>query len=372
MPPFRKRALSTDPLIEKVIVSTYTIPTGSPESDGTLSWDHTTLVLVEVHAAGVTGLGFTYADEATAKVIEQTLKKQVEKRSALSVNGPWMAMVRSIRNLGRPGICSMAIAAVDNALWDLKARLLNVPLVTLLGQVHEAVEVYGSGGFTSYSIGQLQSQLGGWAQQGIKMVKMKVGTHPEDDVRRVRAARAAIGADVELFVDVNGAYSRKQALEKAEQFAQFGVRWFEEPVSSDDLDGLRLIRDRAPAQMEIAAGEYGYDSWYFRTMLEVGAVDVLQADATRCAGITGFLKAAALCEAQCMPLSAHTAPAMHLPVCCAAAPLRHLEYFFDHVRIEQMFFEGMPQPVNGKLFPDLSRPGNGLEFKRADAVRFAA
>src|SRR5579859_3240784 len=281
-------------------------------------------------------------------------------------------MLRSIRNLGRPGICSMAIAAVDSALWDLKARLLDVPLVTLLGQVREAVDIYGSGGFTSYSMEQLQSQLGGWAQQGIQMVKMKVGTHPEEDVSRVRAARSAIGPHVKLFVDANGAYSPKQALGKAERFEEFGVSWFEEPVSSDDLEGLRFMRDRAPAPMEIAAGEYGYDSWYFRRMLDAGAVDVLQADATRCAGISGFLKAAALCEANCMPLSAHTAPAMHLHVGCATGPLRHLEYFFDHVRIEKMLFDGMPEPRNGKLYPDLSRPGNGLEFKWADAVRFAA
>src|SRR5579859_2720855 len=111
MPPFQiKRSLLSDPVIEKITVSTYTIPTASPESDGTLSWDHTTLVLVEANAAAVTGVGFTYADEATAKVIQNTLKKQVENQSAFSVHRPWQAMLRSIRNLGRPGICSMAIA----------------------------------------------------------------------------------------------------------------------------------------------------------------------------------------------------------------------------------------------------------------------
>jgi L-alanine-DL-glutamate epimerase-like enolase superfamily enzyme len=150
------------------------------------------------------------------------------------------------------------------------------------------------------------------------------------------------------------------------------VRWFEEPVSSDDLCGLKLIRDRAPSVMEIAAGEYGYDSWYFQRMLEAQAVDVLQADATRCGGITGFMQAANLCQAYHLPLSAHTAPALHMHVGCAAIPVRNLEYFHDHVRIEQMFFDGVPQPVNGELRPDLSRPGMGLELKRADAERFAA
>ena len=266
----------------------------------------------------------------------------------------------------------MAIPAVDLALWDLKARLLNLPLATLLGAVRNSVTIYGSGGFTSYSEEQLQRQLAGWVEQGISRVKMKIGRDAARDIRRVRVAREAIGPKTKLFVDANGAYSRKQALDQAGKFADMNVSWFEEPVSSDDLAGLRLIRDRGPAGMDIAAGEYGYDSGYFRRMLAAGAVDVLQADATRCGGITGFLQASALCEAHHLPLSAHTAPSVHTHVGCAAAPLRHLEYFHDHVRIENMLFDGVLSPVNGNLSPDLSRPGMGIEFKRSDAQRFAA
>ena len=358
--------------INSLQVSAFTIPTSSPEADGTLEWDKTTIVIVEIEAGNQTGIGYSYADLAAAKLIDSVLKKEVEGADALSPQAAWNAMVRRIRNLGRPGICSMAIAAVDSALWDLKAKLLGIPLVTLLGQVRAGVPLYGSGGFTSYSIDQLQRQLGGWVEQGIPRVKMKVGTHPSDDADRVRAARQAIGARAELFVDANGAYSRKQALEMAERFTFLDVTWFEEPVSSDDLEGVRLLRDRAPAGMDIAAGEYGYDLPYFRRMLDSGAVDVLQADATRCAGITGFMQVAALCEAHCLPLSAHTAPALHMHACCAATPLRHLEYFHDHVRIEAMLFDGVPQPVKGELRPDLSRPGIGLQLKRADAERFAA
>jgi L-alanine-DL-glutamate epimerase-like enolase superfamily enzyme len=264
----------------------------------------------------------------------------------------------------------MAIAAVDAALWDLKARLLDVPVVTLLGAVRDSVPVYGSGGFTSYSIPQLQEQLRGWVASGIPRVKMKIGTHPGDDVARVRAAREAIGWNAELFVDANGGYSRKQALALAEAFADFGVTWFEEPVPSDDLDGLRMLRDRAPAGMEIAAGEYGYDLWYFRRMLEAGAVDVLQADATRCAGITTFLRVGALCEARLLNLSAHCAPSLHVHPCCAVMPVRHVEYFHDHVRIEQLLFDGALMPNNGALYPDRTRPGFGLDFKRQDAAKW--
>ncbi len=356
--------------IARLEVSAYTIPTDAPEADGTYAWDKTTLVVVEAEAGGKRGLGYTYADTATARLIEASLFDVVRGRDAFSVPAAWGAMVHAVRNLGRPGVCSMAIAAVDACLWDLKARLLDVPLVTLLGAARDAVPVYGSGGFTSYSIKQLQSQLGDWAAQGIPRVKMKIGTHPADDLDRVRAARNAIGPDTELFVDANGAYSRKQALAQAEKFADLGVCWFEGPVSADDLDGLRLLRDRSPAGMDIAAGEYGYDLWYFRRMLEAGAVDVLQADASRCAGITGFLQVAALCQARCLPLSAHCAPSLHAHPCCAVLPLRHLEYFHDHVRIEHLLFDGALTPVNGALHPDLSRPGMGLEFRRADAARF--
>jgi L-alanine-DL-glutamate epimerase-like enolase superfamily enzyme len=149
-----------------------------------------------------------------------------------------------------------------------------------------------------------------------------------------------------------------------------GVTWFEEPVSSDDLEGLRLLRDRGPAGMAIAAGEYGYNLTYFRRMLDAGAVDVLQADASRCAGFTEFLRVAALCAAYQLPLSAHTAPSLHRHVACAAPALVHVEYFFDHERIEQMFFDGAATPVDGALRPDLSRPGMGLALKEADAAPY--
>src|SRR5947208_3486145 len=358
--------------IERIETSVDRVPTDYPESDGTLEWDSTTLVLVRAFGGGDSGFGYTYANSATATLIDGLIAKTLVGRDAMAIAECRMAMLNSIRNLGRPGIVSMAIAAVDSALWDLKARLVRVPLVTLLGAARESVPIYGSGGFTSYSVKQLQEQLAGWVERGIPRVKMKIGRDAEEDVKRVRAAREAIGPDAELFVDANGAYSRKQALKQAEVFAEMDVKWFEEPVSSDDLSGLHLIRNLAPAGMEIAAGEYGYDPGYFHRMLEAEAVDVLQADATRCGGVSGFMQAGNLCEAYQLPLSAHTAPALHTHLCCATVPLRHLEYFHDHVRIEQMLFDGIPEPIQGELRPDLSRSGMGIELKPADAARFAA
>jgi L-alanine-DL-glutamate epimerase-like enolase superfamily enzyme len=358
--------------VERVEVSTYSVPTDFPESDGTLEWQRTTLVLVEAFAGQERGLGYTYADSATATLVRDLLAEEVNGADAMAPTAAYMSMWRRARNLGRPGICSMAISAVDCALWDLKARLLNVALVTLLGQVRPGAPVYGSGGFTSYSDRQLADQLSGWARQGIRQVKMKIGRDPQRDIARVQVARKAIGPNTELFVDANGAYSRKHALAQAEAFARFDVRWFEEPVSSDDLEGLRLLRDRAPAGMDIAAGEYGYDIFYFQRMLAAGAVDVQQADITRCGGVTGFLQVAALCQAHNVQLSGHTAPALHTHVACAAIPFKNLEFFHDHVRIERAFFDGLPRLADGELRPDLTRPGIGLEFKYTDAKKFAA
>ena len=352
--------------IERIDVSAYTIPTDGPESDGTLEWHQTTLVLVQASAAGETGIGYSYANRATAVLIVDTLSSVVQRRDALDVAGAWQAMVAAIRNLGRPGISSMAIAAVDNALWDLKARLLDVPLVRLLGAARDAIPIYGSGGFTSYAVERLQEQLGGWSRSGIRMVKMKIGRDPDAAIARVQAAREAIGRDTALFVDANGAYTRKQALGFANAFVELGVTWFEEPVPSDDLEGLRLVRDRAPPPIDITAGEYGYDLVYFRRMCEAGAVDVLQADATRCAGITGFMRAAAVAQSFHLPLSSHCAPSIHAHPCCAANAV-HLEYFHDHVRIERMLFDGALEPVDGTLVPAGDRPGFGLAFKAADA-----
>jgi L-alanine-DL-glutamate epimerase-like enolase superfamily enzyme len=359
-----------DLTVQQVDVSAYTVPTDGHESDGTIEWDSTTIVVAEVSSGADRGIGYTYATAGAARIIRDHLAPAVVGKSAFDLPSCFDSMARVVRNIGKPGVASTAISAVDMALWDLKARILGIPLATLLGQVREGVTAYGSGGFTSYSISRLRQQLGTWAQNGLSAVKMKVGRSPADDADRVKAARDAIGPDTALFVDANGAYSRKQALLMAQRFAESDVRWFEEPVSSDDLDGLHLLRDRLPAGVEIAAGEYGYDIAYFRRMLSAGAVDVLQADATRCGGFSGFIKAAAVCESFGLPLSAHTAPSLHTHVCCALSPVRNVEYFYDHQRIEELFFDGAVKPAHGLLRPDVTRAGNGLVFKRQDALPY--
>jgi len=358
--------------IGKVRARAYTIPTDKPEADGTFAWDSTTLVVVHVEAGDKTGIGYTYTHGSIVALIESKLKEAVSGLDAMDPPAAFAAMQRAVRNMGRQGLAATAISAIDTALWDLKARLLDLPLCMLLGSARNHALIYGSGGFTTYSPDELKEQLTGWVERdGCQWVKMKIGTHPEDDPSRVAAAKIAIGEDATLFVDANGAYATKQALEMANVFSVYRVGWFEEPVSSDDLEGLQLMRQRAPACMEMAAGEYGYEIDYYRRMLNAGAVDVVQADITRCGGVTGFLEVAALADAHHIDLSGHCAPSLHLHAACAAPRFRHLEWFHDHVRIEHMLFDGAPKPKDGRIAPDLARPGNGLVFMEKDAEKFA-
>ncbi len=358
--------------VEDLEVSACTIPTDEPESDGTLAWSSTTIVLVEARAGGESGFGYTYGETAVAELIGTKLADVVTGADAMSPPQAWAAMQRQLRNAGRPGIGAMAASAVDVALWDLKAKLLGVALADALPRFHEAVPVYGSGGFTSYSDERLAEQLSGWAHgEQIPRVKMKVGRDPMRDPHRLKVAREAVGDGVELMVDANGAFSRKRALAWAHRYAaEFGVTYFEEPVSSEDTEGLRMLRDAGPPGLAIAAGEY---AWDLPGLAELGGcVDVLQADVTRCGGITNLIRADGICKSLQVPFSAHCAPAISAHACCAMETLVHLEYFHDHVRIERMLFDGTLEPEGGRLKPDRSRPGLGLELKRSEAERFRA
>jgi L-alanine-DL-glutamate epimerase-like enolase superfamily enzyme len=357
--------------IERLTAAAYEIPTEQPESDGTLQWDSTVLVIVRADGGGMSGLGYTYGSAGCVDVVAGQLGSAVRGLDATRPAAAWAAMLPAVRNVGWPGVAAHAISAVDIALWDLAARLRDLPLVAVLGAVHDEVPIYGSGGFCNYDDRQLAEQLSGWVAAGIPRVKMKVGRDPEVDRRRLAAARQAIGPETELFVDANGAFDVRAAVHWAQVYAEHDVRWFEEPVSSDDLDGLAEVRRRAPGRMEVTAGEYGYRPMYFERMLANRAVDCLQADVTRCGGITGFHAVGALCEANGVDLSAHCAPGVSAHACTAVRRLRHLEYFHDHVRIEAMLFDGTLSPEPGGLLrPDPSRPGHGLELKEQEAARW--
>jgi L-alanine-DL-glutamate epimerase-like enolase superfamily enzyme len=359
--------------IDAIEVGAYTVPTDAPEADGTLAWGSTTMVLVEIRGGEVCGTGWTYGPPACAQVIIDQLADVVLGRDALDVGAAFDGMVKAVRNAGRPGAVGYAISAVDIALWDLKARLLGLPLHRLLGAVRDEAPVYGSGGFTSYHEDQLRKQLAGWIyEQHIPRVKIKIGeswgTDVGRDLERMAQARDVVGAEVELFVDANGGYDSKQAIRVIRAAAELDIRWFEEPVSSDDVEGLREVR--VAVAPDVAAGEYGYDLTYFRRLCAAGAVDCLQADVSRCGGITEWLRVAAIAAAHHLEISGHCAPHLHAHAAMATPNLRHLEWFHDHVRIEHMFFDGALEPQGGTVCPHPTAPGHGLRLRREVASRY--
>jgi L-alanine-DL-glutamate epimerase-like enolase superfamily enzyme len=359
--------------IERIEASAYRIPTDAPEADGTFSWDATTLVLVQAHADGVVGTGWTYGAAACADVVNRNLAPLAVGIDVLDVGRAWSAMVDGLRNIGRPGIGGMALSAVDIALWDLKARVVGLPLHRLIGAVHDSVSVYGSGGFTSYDERQLAAQLSCWVGDfAIPRVKIKIAEHRgravARDLARIEQARTVIGPDIELFVDANGGYTVGQAIRLGHRFDELDVRWFEEPVSSDHLAEMARVRDALAA--DVAAGEYGWDVTYAARMIGAGAVDCLQADVTRCGGITELLRIAAAADAAGLQVSGHCAPHAHVAALTAVPNLRHLEWFHDHVRIENMLFDGTLDPTGGTLTPR-DDPGHGLTWRADVAGQFA-
>jgi L-alanine-DL-glutamate epimerase-like enolase superfamily enzyme len=362
------------PAIGGIVVEVYEVPTDRPEADGTFAWSSTTVVVVRITADNTEGLGWTYAGPGCKSVVDNKLASAVLGADPMNVPRVNEAMVRACRNLGRPGMVSCAISAVDVALWDLKARLLDLPLVKLFGQVQDAVPIYGSGGFTTYDDATTKAQLERWTLEWqIPRVKIKIGeswgADPWRDMCRVEMARRVVGPETELYVDANGAYRAKQAIRLGQTMvSNYGVSWFEEPVSSDDLVGLQKVRDQCAA--EVAAGEYGYDLAYFARMVNAAAVDCLQIDATRCGGYTEWLRAADLARGHGLEVSAHCAPNLHAPVAAAVSNLRHMEYFHDHHRIETQLFDGALYPHGGKLVPDLGHQGQGLILNRAEAARY--
>lgn len=355
--------------IDDVRADAYTVPTDAPEADATLAWDSTTMVVVRARAGGVEGIGWTYGPPACAEIVRDTLADVVRGGYVVDVGRAFEAMVCAVRNMTRPGLAGYAISAVDIALWDLKAKVLQLPLHWLLGRVTDDVAVYGSGGFTSYDDAALGTQLQDWVDRGIGRVKIKIGedrgTNPERDLERAAYTCSVVSEDCSLFVDANGGYGRKQAIRIGQQLADCGITWFEEPVSSDDVEGLAQVRAAVPA--DVAAGEYGWDVYYFRRMCAAGAVDCLQADATRCGGITGWQRAAAVAASFGLEVSGHCAPHAHLAAAMATPNVRHLEWFHDHVRIESMFFDGTADPQGGRVTPAESAPGLGLVFRAKDA-----
>lgn len=351
----------------------YRVPLPQPESDATLAWDATTMVVVGVDIGAAQGLGYTYADASCADYARRVLGPVLQGTDGLDVPAAWDAMRRAVRNDGRPGLASCALSAVETALWDAAARAHGIALSRMFGRVRPAVPVYASGGFTGPEPLRAVERTGRWARElGAHAVKIKIGGAPESgaedpDPERIERAREESGG-AEVYVDANGAYDAKRALRAGAVLDALGVVWFEEPVSSDDLDGLRRVRDGVRA--DVAAGEYGYHLPYLARMAGAGAVDCLQVDVTRCGGFGAWFRAAAAAAGHGLPVSAHCAPALAVHAAAATHNVRHIEWFADHERVEAALLDGVPCPEAGEVAPDPSAPGHGMRLKASDAERY--
>lgn len=355
--------------VDQLEVRALSFPTPAPESDGTLTWDHTSVVTVEARAGSRVGLGWSYTSPAAAEIIRSVLAAEVVGQDPSSPARLWERMHRACRNLGTRGVVMAAISAVDVALWDLRSKQLDLPLADLWGAQRTSVPVYGSGGFTSLSTDQLDEQVEGWLRAGCSAVKLKIGENwgcnVARDLDRVARVVARVHDAAEVMADADGAYSRSEAMRVGQDLDLLGVRWFEEPVSSEDLRGLGQLRDAL--NCEVAAGEYIWELSDASSMCD--AVNCVQLDVTRCGGFTGWRRCASYAHAAHVPVSAHCAPALHLPLGIADDALRNIEWFSDHVAVEDQLVEGAPVVRDGRIASGRpSTPGHGYQLK--DVSRF--
>lgn len=355
--------------IQNVTSTLVHVPMRKPARWATGGLSHVGELYVQVETdEGPSGLGFSYNHPETVAIIEQRLLPTVLGRDPFDTEGIWADMYDAVHTLGHQGLVFNAMAAIDIALWDLKARALGLPLYKLLGACRESVPVYGSGGFLNYSVDELVEEATGFVERGIPRVKMKIGLDAgrddREDVRRVAAVRKAVGDDVEIYVDANGSYRAKQAVDVARRLEDLRVGWLEEPVHAADREGLAVVA--RGTTIPLATGEFEYHLFAFRSLMAAGAVDIVQADVGRVGGVTPWLKIAKLAEAFNLPVAPHAFDVVHLHLMCAvpnATVLEHLSIYDD------LPYKERPEPRDGILTVPADRPGHGLEL---DAERVAA
>ncbi|MCH8115744.1 MAG: mandelate racemase/muconate lactonizing enzyme family protein [Chloroflexi bacterium] len=323
---------------------------------------------------GLEGLGVGQArpPHAIREIIERELKDLFIGEDPFNIEKLWNDMFWRMRNYARKGVALQALSSIDIALWDLKARALGLPLYRLLNPRYESVPVYGSGGWTNMTEEELVEEALGFVERGIPRYKMKVGKDfgnaEREDVQRVAAVRKAVGDDVEIYVDANMGYNVKQAIRMSHKFEDYDVRWFEEPILADNVEGFAQI-SRA-TQIPIATGENEYTRHGFKELIVHGGVDIVQPDVGRVGGVTEWMKVASLADSFGLSIAPHGVPNVHLQLCMAIPNLKVVEYFAGGwVTVGRTgFFTEVPVPVDGMWAPFPDKPGLGFELD-PDAVK---
>lgn len=334
------------------------------------------ICLVKVVAAdGRYGWGEGYGPAAVVKAGVEFLAPLVLGEDPLQVEAIWGRMHLRALDYARRGVLVAAISAIDIALWDLRGKMLGQPVSALLGgRRRERVQVYATGMYfveTDDLTGKLVDEAQLYASQGFRALKMKVGLGVQTDVKHVRAVRQAIGADIQLMVDANHAYSLSEALSFARQIEELDISFFEEPLSPEDYEGYRELRQRAA--IPIAGGECEYLLAGFRHLLSMRCVDIAQPDICGAGGLTETKRIAALAYAfqtNVLPHSWGTgiafAAGLHLVSTLDLVPgrLRMPEAMLEMDRSESALRENLTQPTfaieDGRVVvPDA--PGLGVD-----------
>jgi L-talarate/galactarate dehydratase len=322
---------------------------------------------------GIEGIGYTFMGWA----ISGALKTAVEELAALIVGDDPLAIeaihdkLRAAAGTAGPGgIFTLAVAAIDIALWDIKGKAAGLPVATLAGGFRAKAPVYASGALMrEFPLDHCVTAAARLVESGYTQIKTQLAlpgrTSVRKEIERMREIRNAIGPDVELMADVNQRWDVRQALSIGSRIEEFGLYWLEDPVAADDYPGLAAVADGL--KTPIAAGEYVYGTVPFRHMFEARSVDIAMADVMRTGGITGWLKIAGMAEAFNLPIVSHLYPEVSVHLVCAVP---------NGLTIENMpwsnrLFQEIPRPVKGELAVPQA-PGLGLAFDEQACARYAA
>jgi L-alanine-DL-glutamate epimerase-like enolase superfamily enzyme len=348
--------------ITSITTEEFRWPRHKPISNGKHTYTHSSLGVVRIETdEGYTGIGLG----GTGLIGQATIKELTHEligEDPIDVERLWHKMwVPKI--IGRRGLTTRAISAIDIGLWDLRAKVAGLPLYKLLGGFRDRVPTYIAGGYYEEGKGlrELQQEMIDSVAMGARAVKMKVGAVPiPEDVARVKAVREAVGPDVKLLIDANCAYRAYEAVQLAKRVEQFDVFWFEEPVAPDDYEGHRKVAEST--SIPVATGENEYTRYGFRDLIEHKAASILNADANVLGGVTEFMKVVALAQAHDLDIAPHGAQDIHIHLVSAIANGLILEYYRDSVdpMWGRMYHHTLGVNDDGTVSPP-NVPGHGAE-----------
>jgi len=352
-------------VVESVETYLASAPVGGGMADATRRVERVGFLITIVRTRdGVEGVGVTYHEvggEATRSLIDHDIAPRIVGRDPFATEALTHELVGYTRGVGRKGLTFAALSAIDIALWDIKGKILGMPLYRLFGGVDPVSDVYASGGWTSYSDEELVAEAVDMVDRGYRAIKLKVGVesgrNPSRDVLRLRKVRDAVGFDIDLMLDANNCWDAATAARFANRVAELEPVWLEEPVFADDIPGL--ARFKRATDIPLATGEHEYTRYGVRDLLIADAVDIVQADITRAGGFTEMLKIAALTQAWNVLLAPHAMENIHHHLVAAYPHARTLERLLIFEKLTANVFPEAPLPHEGRMTLT-EAPGLGL------------